>query len=703
MAKDRSLVIALIGIVVLAAVYGAIFSGDLSGAATAVCKETDGGKIYLVAGNTTLGRTTSKDACIDNTRLKEFYCNRNKIDFTTYNCALQNKVCKNGACVACVDSDGMNTYTRGSIKYLGTTSWDKCYDPISGKTVNNSNWLAEMYCTSDGQGAGQTQTFCANGCINGACIKGDCDVESTLRTASGFSTKTYTVNGFDYEITLVMVDKYKNTAKFSVNGIVTKELAIGESFVQGFKIKLAYITADGGETYSVLFCFTGETTEPPTPPYSCPAGGFTDTLKDGETKTYTINGIDYEITGVFIDSHDHTAKFSVNGVMTKALTISEYAITGDTKLMVSEIMANQREGMVTFCFAPTTEPENYPYTCEQGGVIDSLRNQETKTYTLNGLDYEISPVFITSDQYRAKFSVNGLFTKELTNGESVIVDLANLRVLEVLSNEREGMVTFCLSAVSNVCGDGIRYQMYEQCDGTDLGPNTCIGSGFVGGTLKCKADCTLDTSGCVRAAYCGDGIVQKPNSAGFIEVCDGTDMNGNQCTDFGFTGGTLACNSNCEFYYGECTELYACNDTDGDNIFTKGYVYIGPAGYVDACFYDNTNTTTPPIGEMLCVRDGNGLFRPYRRITDCPSSYSCIDGACKNSSSPCTDSDGGQVFGVKGYVTYEGFIDYSTGELIKEWDACAGSILREKYCAAPTSIGLRDYACPNGCSDGACI
>lgn len=49
-----------------------------------------------------------------------------------------------------------------------------------------------------------------------------------------------------------------------------------------------------------------------------------------------------------------------------------------------------------------------------------------------------------------------------------------------------------------VCGDGI-ISGDEECDGTNLGGQTCQSLGYYGGTLSCKADCTFNTSGCTAA------------------------------------------------------------------------------------------------------------------------------------------------------------------------------------------------------------
>jgi hypothetical protein len=91
------------------------------------------------------------------------------------------------------------------------------------------------------------------------------------------------------------------------------------------------------------------------------------------------------------------------------------------------------------------------------------------------------------------------------------------------------------------CGDGVINQPGELCDGADLGGNTCVDVGFLGGTLACQSDCTFDASGCVGTPFCGDGIINRPE-----EDCDRTDLGGRTCDSLGLGGGTLACASNCK-------------------------------------------------------------------------------------------------------------------------------------------------------------
>ena len=130
----------------------------------------------------------------------------------------------------------------------------------------------------------------------------------------------------------------------------------------------------------------------------------------------------------------------------------------------------------------------------------------------------------------------------------------------------------------NDCGNNI-VDVGETCDGTDLNDTVCtaLALGFDGGTLACdgSSSCTAyDTSGCWTCdddvcdsgigennancsddcPICGNNTVEGTGPQ--AETCDGTDLNDNDCFDFGYTGGTLACSggSSCTAYdFSGCT------------------------------------------------------------------------------------------------------------------------------------------------------
>lgn len=60
-----------------------------------------------------------------------------------------------------------------------------------------------------------------------------------------------------------------------------------------------------------------------------------------------------------------------------------------------------------------------------------------------------------------------------------------------------------------VCGNNIK-EPGEQCDGTDLSGQTCVGLGYIGGTLTCRPDCTFNIAGCTTAPPPAPGPAPAP-------------------------------------------------------------------------------------------------------------------------------------------------------------------------------------------------
>lgn len=137
------------------------------------------------------------------------------------------------------------------------------------------------------------------------------------------------------------------------------------------------------------------------------------------------------------------------------------------------------------------------------------------------------------------------------------------------------------------CGNGVR-ETGETCDGADLGGTTCASFGLSGGTLVCKTDCSgFNASGCgAGGVVCGNGVREG------TEVCDGNDLAGQTCATRGFGGGTLACAANCATYVTSgCAGAQTCGNgtregtevCDGDDLANKGCADLGFTGGVLAC------------------------------------------------------------------------------------------------------------------------
>jgi len=76
--------------------------------------------------------------------------------------------------------------------------------------------------------------------------------------------------------------------------------------------------------------------------------------------------------------------------------------------------------------------------------------------------------------------------------------------------------------VCSVCGNNV-IESGEDCDGTDLGGQTCANFGFNHGPLFCQVTCIIGSNLC---SNCGNGIVEG------TEVCDdGNFNNSDDCTN----------------------------------------------------------------------------------------------------------------------------------------------------------------------------
>jgi hypothetical protein len=137
-------------------------------------------------------------------------------------------------------------------------------------------------------------------------------------------------------------------------------------------------------------------------------GEVADTLRDGETKTYTIGGKDYEVTAVFISSDDQTAKLRVNGVLSDELGEGDTdVLEGEVTIGVQDILTNQREGIVEFYLGANklkmTDTDFTDSVYEEDATIkvgtESVDNADliikatngTDELTLNYIKYRVIP------------------------------------------------------------------------------------------------------------------------------------------------------------------------------------------------------------------------------------------------------------------------------------------------------------------------
>lgn len=112
------------------------------------------------------------------------------------------------------------------------------------------------------------------------------------------------------------------------------------------------------------------------------------------------------------------------------------------------------------------------------------------------------------------------------------------------------------------CGNGI-LDVGEECDGQNLGGQSCASLGLGGGALGCELDCSFDTSGCVQPG-CGNNVLDPGegcddgnttngdgcNQACQLEICgNGVLDAGEECDDGDTTPGD-GCDQNCQIEEG---------------------------------------------------------------------------------------------------------------------------------------------------------
>jgi hypothetical protein len=167
------------------------------------------------------------------------------------------------------------------------------------------------------------------------------------------------------------------------------------------------------------------------------------------------------------------------------------------------------------------------------------------------------------------------------------------------------------------------------------------------------------------------------------EVCDGNDLNGEDCVSQGFASGTLACANDCQsFDTSGCTGTACTGDSDcpGDpeNLCMTGVCVTGACGFqpvntddgvdctIDACD-PATGTVSHTPNDSLCASgevcdsvSGCGAHT-CAQPTDCPDrtaeckTATCVGGACQYADNPaigqpCYDSGLGACRGSGTFV-----------------------------------------------------
>ncbi|MEM2956603.1 MAG: LamG-like jellyroll fold domain-containing protein [Candidatus Pacearchaeota archaeon] len=132
------------------------------------------------------------------------------------------------------------------------------------------------------------------------------------------------------------------------------------------------------------------------------------------------------------------------------------------------------------------------------------------------------------------------------------------------------------------CSDGIKngFETDIDCGGPLCSPCT------IGQSCLINSDCDsqLCISGICQLPVCGDGIIEEG------EQCDGWNLGGQTCQSLGYAGGELSCTidygygGGCMFDTSQCKMIVpSCTDFDGDYYTLEEYPYGYGYGTINCC------------------------------------------------------------------------------------------------------------------------
>tara|TARA_Y100000310_G_C20677641_1_gene814022 strand:+ start:48 stop:3140 length:3093 start_codon:yes stop_codon:yes gene_type:complete len=314
----------------------------------------------------------------------------------------------------------------------------------------------------------------------------------------------------------------------------------------------------------------------------------------------------------------------------------------------------------------------------ESSVIDVLNEGEAKTYTINGIDYEVAFDYLNPTS--AKFSVNGESTSLISVDDSykladgVVISVNNITYQDFAEGIKKAEFTLSVGEEEVKCLDSDGGKNYE-VKGTATGYLGISSQGYGPGELfdNFTDHCLSDSA--MMENYC------KENSEGDLWVYQSYYECPNGCKD-GACSPVPA--------EEEAEEEIMCTDSDdGKNFYVKGITRIGdrPEFNEDYCYGNR-------LSEFYC-NDLGGTSKFYYM---CP--YGCENGVCLKEYKekiPCTDSDGGKNYYIRGFTKGH---EKPNGI----YDACAYTDeVYEHYCEN-NSVKLERYKCSSGeCKDGACI
>ncbi len=373
MKKDITFLIALM--LTLVSFFAA--QEQLTGRVTNDCTDTDDGLEYAVKGTVTVDNEELTDSCQENA-VVEYYCSQNQARIKVYACP---NGCAEGAC-----KKQEITRQKESLK-LGTTTNQIEIGEYLGDVIDTLTDTKTPALASSRVNTGKSTTlanqylrFKDTDFASGRILFTE-DDHNTVADFLVFEEDNYTL---EYEL------EFSPGLASAIESGKLVDLENEDMFMLGRTYTIVEAEKKGNQVRIKLL-----------------SGAIQDTLAEGASNTYRINGKEYTVKVMLIDDTARAATISVNNKVSGQRKVGETEIIGDmilgiAKMSVSE--AAEQQDQVTFILDANTlelvDSDVADDSFSQGVKIDGKSLSNTYTKIKGGGDS--TEYTITSIRYRLK-------------------------------------------------------------------------------------------------------------------------------------------------------------------------------------------------------------------------------------------------------------------------------------------------------------
>ncbi|MEK6840166.1 MAG: hypothetical protein AABX72_04430, partial [Nanoarchaeota archaeon] len=279
------------------------------GYVTKQCADGDGNNIFYRGKVLVTGNEEAWDTCTGEQLVQEFSCSNGELHFAFETCE---GGCVNGACQHVVEkiqaSDG-TTYTFESgndrvelNEYLG--------DVISTLTEDDLSALqGELVSTS--RGSTEIHQYLHFAAVNTGRVIFAEDEDNHISDMLYFDNDNYL---FSYEL------EFEGGLRSRIDGINLDDMDDTKIHLFGREYTLVEATKQG-DTLTLRLV----------------GGDYSDMIKEGETKTYTVDGKEYAVTLVTLDDVQRKATLEIDGTLSKQLSEGEIFHLGNEMFGIGDI------------------------------------------------------------------------------------------------------------------------------------------------------------------------------------------------------------------------------------------------------------------------------------------------------------------------------------------------------------------------------